>query len=467
MLSGDNGILQKATTAKENTGNAQVREKIRLAYSSALTKDILDQKGEVQKSTFADELKNEFPGKTFDISESADKKEWLITIDDVTENVPIGKDTPKVDILPSGNGTKPYLPSSSFSQLEGTDLITGLVITDEVDEHGNSIGNEYVWIEVPSTYVDESVTSGPKYKEKGITKDNYESKTTEIAEALRAYCEDVIATGTSSGDNKTTTKGYTDEWYAWNATSNSIILHTTTDANEKLLTNGCGVNYKDYYELKDKMLKSIYTNGGFWIGRYEAGTTIARNNGDLSNGVTPLSKIDVYPINWIKCSEAQQIAGSVPNIDTSKYKSSLMFGIQWDLVLKFIKIKESLTDNTLLTSNSTTWGNYYNNTYNITNINAWHSADYGANWTKGAYDKTSNGSILLTTGAHIDFSKQKIYDFAGNVREWTLEQTSFSSYPCALRGGIGGFAGEGPSSFRGSNDPNYSYIDLGFRVALY
>ena len=91
MLSGDNSILQKATDAKTNSDSAQTKEKIRLAYNSALTKDIADQKGEVYKSTFEDELKVEFPGKSIDIEESTNKKEWVVTIDGVTENVPIGK----------------------------------------------------------------------------------------------------------------------------------------------------------------------------------------------------------------------------------------------------------------------------------------------------------------------------------------------------------------------------------------
>ena len=43
MLSGDNGILQKATTAKENTDNSQIQERINLAYHSAL----VDGKGKV------------------------------------------------------------------------------------------------------------------------------------------------------------------------------------------------------------------------------------------------------------------------------------------------------------------------------------------------------------------------------------------------------------------------------------
>ena len=42
--------------------------------------------------------------------------------------------------------------------------------------------------------------------------------------------------------------------------------------------------------------------------------------------------------------------------------------------------------------------------------------------------------MLLTTGASEDAKKMNIYDFAGNAWEWTLEKTSSTSSPCAVRG---------------------------------
>ena len=59
----------------------------------------------------------------------------------------------KIGNLPSTEDTKPYLPSSEFSQKAGTDLDTGLVIQDKN-------GNSYVWIEVPkSIYSNEQYNS--------------------------------------------------------------------------------------------------------------------------------------------------------------------------------------------------------------------------------------------------------------------------------------------------------------------
>ena len=80
--------------------------------------------------------------------------------------------------------------------------------------------------------------------------------------------------------------------------------------------------------------------------------------------------------------------------------------------------------------------------------------------------------VLLSTGASDDFSKQGIYDLAGNVSEFTLEHANLISRalveaPCAIRGGI--FNYDDAAANR-SNAPTtiFDYnIGLGFRVVLY
>ena len=296
----------------------------------------------------------------------------------------------------------------------------------------DSKGNEWVWIEVPK-----SVTAS-------ATEDN------DIYDALRDYCKDVIAkTGT---DNQTTTAGHTDTWY-----------------------DGCGLGQDEYNTTKSKMLNSIKDNGGFYIGKYETGiddssiestaiTTIGLRASSGDTTQTAVIKQNKQPYTYVTCSQAETLA---KGFATDGKTASLLFGIQWDLVLKFLSVKG--VETSLLNNDSKTWGNYYNNTYNITNTNAWYSTDYGENWTKGAYNKTSDGSTLLTTGAHTDFSKQKIYDFAGNVYEWTLEQSSYSGIPCAARGGYYlDYGDDFPASNRFYDSTSDSYDHgLGFRVALY
>ena len=149
------------------------------------------------------------------------------------------------------------------------------------------------------------------------------------------------------------------------------------------------------------------------------------------------------------------------------YTSSLMFGVQWDLVLKHLETKGATQAE--LKSDSTEWGNYGNNLYNITNASSKYSTDSGATYTVGAYgEKTSAKSVLLSTGASSEFSKMGISDLAGNVWEWTLEYTADSRGPCAYRGGR--YYGDGynyPASYRNYGSTTFSDNLIGFRPALY
>lgn len=297
--------------------------------------------------------------------------------------------------------------------------------------------NEWVWIEVPKTVTASATTDD------------------DIYDALRTYVSDVIPTGSSSDGNQgiESTYGYTDTWY-----------------------NGCGLSNSEYTTTKRKMLNSIKKNGGFYIGKYETGiddSSIAENattttglrtsSGEITQ--TAVIKQNKQPYTYVTCGQAETIAKGLAIGDKT---ASLLFGIQWDLVLKYIKVKERLPDNRILINNSVDWGNYKNKTYNITNLNAWYSTDFGNNWTKGAYNKETSGSTLLTTGAHTDFSKQKIYDFAGNVWEWTLEKSSRASTPCSMRGGYCDYpGGYFPAAYRLDNYTHALGSIFGFRVALY
>ena len=107
-------------------------------------------------------------------------------------------------------------------------------------------------------------------------------------------------------------------------------------------------------------------------------------------------------------------------LESGNYTSSLMFGIQWDLILKYLETKGASQAD--LKTNSTNWGNYINNAWNITIENLKYAPN-GSGWTS-ATEKTkdSSTSILLSTGASEVFCRQGICDLAGNVWEWTLEK---------------------------------------------
>ena len=313
--------------------------------------------------------------------------------------------------------TEPYLPTG-FAQVEGTTLDNGFTIQD-------STGNQYVWVEVPKTS-EVYPTAGLNITE--FTNDEY----TKIETDLHTYTND-YRNGTRSKD----------EYYS----------DATTG-----LTSG------EYTALKQKMLKSVYQNGGFYIGKYETGIEDSPKISYTSELTqTPVIKQNAYPYNYVTCSQAQTLASKM---ESGKYTSSLMFGVQWDLVLKYLEAKGTAQED--LKTNSTNWGNYYDNLWEITNENSKYAPN-GSGWTSGARGKKeSNEKVLLSTGASETFSKQGIYDIAGNVWEWTLEYTFDTSGPCAYRGGSCGLnGGSNPARYRSSYGTGSYVYGIGFRVALY
>ena len=343
------------------------------------------------------------------------------------------------------------------------DANKGIVIKDKNN-------NEWVWIEVPKTTVFTGLTIDTTNT---LTEQNY----TDIKNKLIAYAG-VYRNGSASQ----TRSDWTDEWYAKDGST--LVTASTSNLTEtqKALTNGCGLTYDEYKTTYQKMLKSVYTYGGFWIGRYEAG--IEGSIDDVSKARTSYSTVtigtspkainqkDAIPYNYVYCSEAQVLAKEMT--PDSSYTSSLMFGIQWDLVCKFLEVKSDLTTADI-NSNSTNWGNY--NNAKIENIVSGKYAIYNGvslgEWItiSKLYTKQNSGNdyrTLLSTGITDYTKKMNIYDFAGNEWEWTLEKASNSYDSCAYRGGGYDLTGSDyPDSGRSSSSTTSSYSSVGFRSILY
>ena len=75
--------------------------------------------------------------------------------------------------------------------------------------------------------------------------------------------------------------------------------------------------------------------------------------------------------------------------------------------------------------------------------------------------------MLLTTGASDNTKKMNIYDFSGNVREWTLEYTNSKALPCAASGGHYNVEDYSyPAVNRGNYSSTVGYTSIGFRPSL-
>ena len=395
-LSGDNGILKRATEAKEQTNQKNDEETEKIGGYESTIDQYVDGNGGGSGSGGSGGS---------------------------------GTGTNFTNVNTSDSNPAGAVPANST--VVEADASKGIVIKD-------SNNNEWVWIEVPKTTVFSGLTIDTTNT---LTEQNY----ADIKNKLIAY-----ATTYRKG-SATQSYSWTDEWY-----------------------NGCGMASDEYKAAYQKMLKSVYTYGGFWIGRYEAGiegTTTETTNARTSHttvtiGSSPkaISQKDAIPYNYVYCSEAQALAKEMtPN---NSYTSSLMFGIQWDLVCKYLEVKSTL-ETPDINSNSTSWGNYSNVERTISSDKAKQSTDYGYTWTAITGTKPAS-SVLLTTGASDETNKMNIYDFAGNEWEWTLEKASDSSSPCAIRGGnyytTGSF---GPASFRNIYYATGSNDNVGFRPTLY
>ncbi len=252
--------------------------------------------------------------------------------------------------------------------------------------------------------------------------------------------------------------GYSDgtkQTYVSSSTATEPYSYNTTITESNDLTG-------EYAEYK-AMRASVEKYGGFYIGRYETGSETERTYEDTAIGTTNMAvRKDAYVYNYVGWGPSntstegdvtEEAFGSSPGRNLGKgavelsrnlyeastsVKSTLVYGVQWDAVLKFV------ADNEHSIIDSTSWGNYSNNT-----------------------DRTQvSPNSPAKTGAYENWKAKNIYDIAGNVREWTME--AYSTNSRSVRGGqyynTGSF---NPASSRSGYLSESFEFGIGFRLALY
>ena len=399
-VTGEKGIIKEARTAKELSEKAALEELVELAIIKAEQKhrnptiDNVIEELKNNKVISKDDQVNKETGSIvtdagYEITGKLDDYIGKVSVGD--NNNTTGGNTsqggnstgggnteePPKPTLPSTDDTKPYLPDDN-STIISNNPDTGIIVKD-------SNNNEWVWIEVPKSIYATTTT-----------KTDY----TAIETAMQTYASDYR-------DSR-----YLDIWH-------SEGQHGFTNATQ-------------YNNWKNSMLSSVFENGGFYIGRYEVGTDTARfsSNDELT---APLIQRDKYPYSSVTCRQSQTLAKQLP---TGGKTCSLMFGIQWALVMKFIEEKGAKTQAELETDSSS-WGNYNNVSFDIKREQGLYTT---APTTSGSWNTTSNytkpsSGVLLTTGATDRNSTLGIYDLAGNVSEWTLEKGESKIDQCTYRGG--------------------------------
>ena len=223
---------------------------------------------------------------------------------------------------------------------------------------------------------------------------------------------------------------------------------TGYDMDSRLKTLGIGA--KTTHEFLNQlekefnnMVASVEKYGGFYIGRYETGN-INQDTPVIQKGNTNISSQTWYNM-YKRC---KNIKGANTNVETG-----MIWGNQWDRTLMWLietgsKTKEQIADD------STSWGNYYNATFEYVNSS-------GSTATKN-----EGSSTRIPTGSAEYTKANNIYDLAGNVRDWTMEANS-TNYR-VFRGGS--YYNDGydlPADYRYDSYPTHSDYSYGCRSALY
>ena len=501
MLTGQNGILNRASEAKKNTEAASDLEFLQTKAYEAVTnyyvkgqtgsenEYILEELGKVSGvETSVSQGTVKYNGKTYDISEiigntseqkAIEKEEGLTQITAATATDAGDKailsetDSDKnakvrmiiVEETTNGGKVKAVIPSG-FYYVTGKPS-TGLVISDKFDDDDNNSkgGNQFVWVP----------------------------------------CNGGKAT-------------YQKHTYA-KANVNDLSGSTEDEGNGKWRT----YYYRNYSDWQDNGgdSTSVTKYGGFYIARYEAGVAsnadfYANSDGakyevnDKKNNseYIPVSKKNNQSWNYISQESAKAVSAKM--YDKAVVKSQLVDGYAWDTTVEWMS--KSIDG---IANDSTAKGNYANNTGKVINNalyaihrltirnsdGAWIGWSPNTTYKKGnvttsaramtteernkytfknnTYDDSTyryNIYTELATGSLEDANINNIYDMAGNMWEWTTEtgkhdskDTDATNYAVLRGGSFHDNGSNSPVSYRNGNNTvgDSYYISIGFRVVLY
>ena len=275
-------------------------------------------------------------------------------------------------------GNKIVVPAGFKITNDATTVDKGIVIEDVTS--GATAGSQFVWVPVGKIYTD-------------TTRTDANSKTIN----LNRYTFNENGNPTAQGEN---------------IISNYYQELSSSD-------KGTTVS-KNITDFKN----SVSTNGGYYIGRYEARTINPRTDkGDTLAQITEKGTDQVY--NFVTQIQAASQAKNMYN--SSNFTSDLMNSYAWDTAILFLQ-------------------------------------NCGTN---KKYSKEKNGINTTLSPMGTTTDKQcNIFDMANNVLEWITETSSYDGFPCVHRGGSYYYKNYCTSSRGVDSDFDSSQI-LGFRPLLY
>ena len=518
MLTGENGIITQAVEAKDKNKKAEIEEKVKLAVQATYT-DSLGQG--IEKNKFQEELDTNFGSGIASLDYDGTNQMYTVTVEDYEVEVSnkglvgeVKKSSISIKLTLSSSNTTldaSALPNVSevtsenvpipagFYYVGGTKN-AGVVISDvEGDTLDNTAkGNQFVCVPVEQNQKltldvtsKENITgiklTGPDGTETTLTASGKTFSQEITMTKNGVYTVEVSTATTTKTAQKRITSLYAQDPETGVIFSTNIIKNNITErysttqelliaksslSLEELLTNA-GVSsvgeyiinnhifvddqeeeFKKFVRLaiessyidNNQSTESVNKYGGFYIARYEAGdgTTGSARTSSTADTNTLVSKKGAYVYNYVDWETSITLSSGMYNTNAA-VTSQLITGAGWDRTLNWIIEPGSKTENEVIIDSSS-WGNYSNSTGNATE-----------------YSGSSN--MNYTTGRNEYWKANNIYDLAGNVEEWTQEQTGTSSI---YRGGnFYSYGNNESASTRCNSDPTFQNDDVSFRVQLY
>ena len=361
LVLGDNGIIEKAKEAKENTELTKVEE-------------------EVQLNEAVEYLENVDVIKT--VEEMRTAKTYM----------------PTKTTLKDSNGNLIKVPEGfKIAEDSGINVTQGIVIEDNdiIEGVGNERGNQYVWVPVGEN----------------IKKQNEEDGTiTEVDITLGRY---VFADGTNHKDDKgavlekgtpilkQSAENYADEK---GISAKEVDYTSTLDYDYKeLKTNRTGVASSGLdgenataFDLKG-FIDSVKANGGYYIARYEASFGAdGKANSKVSTG-TPATSGSISKTEGMLWNYITQInASTVSRGLYEKVTTDLINSYAWDTATIYIQQFSEDEDYSYETTKNTTLANTGVNYDEVCKINDMASNTW--EWTTEYSEGIANEKAYPCTG---------------------------------------------------------------------
>ena len=297
MLTGENGVLTKAQSAKTETDNASAKEKVQLAILGSY-----DNSGDLSLDKLKVEVANQgetVTGDTFPVTVSMDRHDFEVDSDgNVTEKKKLADITgdETANTVSQDSLGNPIRIPAGFEVVNPTDNVTdGIIIKDKT--HTATAGSEFVWIPVGTIKTDNNGGTKPI--------------------KLSRYTFD------------TTTGAPTDQG---DAVINSYYQELASSDKGNTVA-------KDIEAFKAKANASH----GYYLARYEARTATERKA--KTDAITQITaKPDEYVYNYVTQLQAADLSRKM--YTDSNFESDLVNSYAWDTAIVFLQEFDNRADKT-------------------------------------------------------------------------------------------------------------------------